>query len=189
MHLMAVQKLLSSFAKVPQLYTILFPPPATSSRDSERTKSNNTSPNNQNGGGSSEGSGGSNKGGDDNSNSRSQGANSNQTKSESPDKDTGIFIVDKMSYFKCVKNKDGVNQPQKVTVDCKLVTVCLKGPSRDRVCINKKYTVANIFVLDKFTDGVSELNTWALDNGVKWSSQKPQQQQQKQNLSLLKIFW
>ena len=81
--------------------------------------------------------------------------------------------MDKMPYFKCAKNKDGVNHSPKVTVDGKLVTVCLKGLSKDRVCINKKFTFARIFVLDKITDGVNELNTWALDmDDVTWSSPK-----------------
>ena len=79
----------------------------------------------------------------------------------------------KMPYLKFLKNKDGVDHPSKVTVDDKLVTVYLKGSSKDRVCVNKKCTFAHIFVLDKITDGVSKLNTWALDtDSVKWSSQK-----------------
>ena len=166
------------------------PTPATISRSLERTKIINTSPHNQNGGGSGGGSGGSNKQGNDNPNSRSQIVNSNQTKSDhflfeyhdSPDKDKGIFIMDKMPYFKCAKNKDSADQLPKVMVDGKEVQICLKGSSKDRVCIINIYTFAHIFVLDKITDGVSKLNTWALDiDCVKWSSQKSQQRQQKQN--------
>ena len=34
--------------------------------------------------------------------------------------------MNKLPYFKSDKNKDGVNYPPKVTVDGKVVTVCLK---------------------------------------------------------------
>mmetsp|Transcript_51268 Transcript_51268/g.55496 ORF Transcript_51268/g.55496 Transcript_51268/m.55496 type:complete len:212 (+) Transcript_51268:252-887(+) len=44
-----VQEELVSFLEVPQLYTALFPPTATSSRGSDRTRTNNTSTINQSG--------------------------------------------------------------------------------------------------------------------------------------------
>ena len=113
-----VQQELLSFLEVPQLYPTLFPPTATSSRCSDRTRTNNTLPNNCNDGGFGGGSGGgSNKRGDGKRNSRSQGVDLNQTKSESLDKDKGIFILDRLPYFKSVKNPDGINHPPKVTVD------------------------------------------------------------------------
>ena len=114
-----VQQELLSFLEVPQLYTAFFPPPATISRGSEKTEINDTSPHNPCGGGSGGGLGGSNKRGDDNPISCSQGGNLNQTKSDSLDKDKSIFIVDKIPHFKCAKNKDGADQPPKITADGK----------------------------------------------------------------------
>ena len=55
----------------------------------------------------------------------------------------------------------------------KEVTVCLKGSSKGKVCIKDNCGFAHLFLLDKCTKGVSELNTWIADtNGVKFSSQK-----------------
>ena len=102
-----------------------------------------------------------------------QGANSNITKSDNPDKEKGIFIMDKLPYFKSDRNKVGVDHPPKNTVDDKVVTVCIKRLSKDRVCTNEKCTFAHIFVLERITDGKSDLNKWApVTDGVKWCSQK-----------------
>ena len=108
---------------MPQSYTKLFPPPAAISRGTERNRINDPSSPNRNsgegGGRSGRGSKGSNKRDDDTQNSRSQGSNSNPTKGDSPDKDSGISIVNKMPYSKCTRNKDGADQPPKITADGK----------------------------------------------------------------------
>ena len=81
--------------------------------------------------------------------------------------------MDKLPYLKSERNKDGVVHPPKVTVDGKVITVCLTGSSKDKVYTNDKCFFAHIFVLESITKGVSNLNKWALGtNGVKWSSQK-----------------
>ena len=112
--------------------------------------------------------GGSSRRGDDNQNSCSQGGNLQHTKSESANKDKGIFILNKLSYFKSVKNPDGVSHLPKVTVGGKEAQFCVKGSSKDRVCTNNKCTFTYIFILAKITNGVSKLNTWTFDtDGVK----------------------
>ena len=102
-----------------------------------------------------------------------KGGGSHHTKNEGPNKDKGIFIVDKFPYFKCTGNKKGAVHLPKVTVDGKEMQVCLKGSSKGKVCIKDNCNFAHIFSLDKCTKGVSELNTWIADtDGVKFSTQK-----------------
>ena len=168
-----VHQELDRFMEVPPLYTKLYPPMAPSNRGPERGKGNDININDHNDGGSGGGSGGSNKKGDDNRNSSANGGNLHHTENEGPNKDQGIFIVYKFPYFKCGKNPDGVNQPPKITVNGKEVTVCLKGSSKGKVCIKNNYGFAHLFLLDKCTKGVNKLNTWITDtNGVKFSTQK-----------------
>ena len=78
-----------------------------------------------------------------------------------------------MPHFICIKNPDGHPQPPKVTAEGKEVQICLKGSSKDKVCVNDKCTFVHIFNLGTITNGVKELNTWLSDtDGVKWSSTK-----------------
>ena len=71
------------------------------------------------------------------------------------------------------QNLEGIDQPPKVTVNGKEVTVCFKGSSKGKVCIKDNCGFAHLFSLDKCTKGVSELNTWIVNtNSVKFSSQK-----------------
>ena len=142
----------------------LYPPaPATSSRGSDRNKNKDEANTGiRNGGGSGGGSVGANKGGHDLRNSRSTNGNSNNTNSDNPHKDKGIFICDRMPYFKSREKLDGAPHPSKVTVDGKEIIICMKGSSKGRVCANDRCRFAHIFTIDKITKGLSELNTWTV---------------------------
>ena len=53
------------------------------------------------------------------------------------------------------------------------MTVCLKGSIKGKVCTRDNCNFAHLFLLDKCTKGVSEMNTWIVDtDGIKFSSQK-----------------
>ena len=154
-----MQQKLFNFLEVPQLYTKLYPAPATSNRGSGRTKSNDNNTISQNGGGSGGGSGGSSRRDDDLRNSCSQSGDSELTKSESLDKNKCIFICDKLPYLKSATNLDGASNPPKVTLGHKEMQICVKGSSKDRVCTNDNCKFAHLFVLDKITKGEIKLNT------------------------------
>ena len=88
---------------------------APSNRCLKRTKNNDTNTINRNGGGSGGRLGGSSKQGDDLRNSRFQGGDLQQTKSESPNKDKGISICDKLEL---TKKKIPVRKTNKSTYTC-----------------------------------------------------------------------
>ena len=160
LNIAVMQQEFFNFHEMPQLYTTLYPATAPNNRGLDRTKNNDANTISRNGGG---GLGGSSKGGHDLCNSHSQGGDSQQTKNESPNKNKGIFIFDRLPFFKSVNDPDGMPHPPKVTVGGKEMQICVKGSSKDRVCTNDQCKLAHIFILDKITKGVSKLNTWTLD--------------------------
>ena len=113
-------------------------PRAPSNRGSDRTKNNDANTIDRNGGGSGRGLGGSNKGSHDLWNSRFTNGDSHNTNSDNPHKDKGIFICERMPYFKSRDKPDGAPHPPKVTVDGTEMIICMKGSSRGRVCANDR---------------------------------------------------
>ena len=115
-----IQQEIFNFHEVPQLYTNLYPPAvATSSKGSDRTKKDEANTSNQNGDGSGGGLGGPNKGGHDVRNSCSTGGDSHNTNNDNPHKDKGIFICERIPYFKSKNKPDGAPHLPKVMVDGK----------------------------------------------------------------------
>lgn len=132
-----IQQEIFNFHKVPQLYTTLYlAAAAMSSRGSDRNKKDDANTSNRNSGGSGGGLGGPNKGDHDLRNSCSIGGDSHNLNSDNPHKDKGIFICERMPYFKSKDKPDGALHPPKVTVDGKETIICMKGSSKDQVCTN-----------------------------------------------------
>ena len=161
LHQAIIQQELYNFSEVPPLYTAMYPPAsATSGRGSDRNKhKDEATTGNQNGDSSVGGSGGANKGGHDLRNSCSTNGDSRNTNSDKSDKDKGIFICERMPYFKSMDKPDGALHPPKVTVDGKETIICMKGSSKDRACTSSRCKFAHTFTLEKITKGVSALNT------------------------------
>ena len=134
LHRAIIQQELFNFHEVPQLYTTLYPAAAaaTSSRGSDRTKRDEANTSNRNDGESGGGLGEPNKGGHDLWNSRSTGGDSYNKNSDNPHKDKGIFICERMPYFKSKNKLDGAPHPPKVTVDGKETIICMKRSSKHR---------------------------------------------------------
>ena len=154
------------------MYRTLYPVAATTGgRVLDKTQRDGTNTSNQPGGRAGGGSGGSNK--KDLWNSRASVRDLQNTNSDNAHTDKGIFICDKMPYFKSDKNPDGQPHPPKVTVGGKEVIICMKESSKGKVCTNRRCKFEHIFILDKIEKGVSELNTWTLaTEGIKWRSQE-----------------
>ena len=159
-----------TFNEVPELYKTLYPAVVSAGGGvSDKTQRNGTITNNQNGGGGGGGSGGSNK--KDTRNTRASGSDAQNANNDNANLEKGIFICDKLPYFKSDKNPEGQSKPPKVTVGGKEVIICMKGSSKGTKCTNSRCKFEHIFVLDQIDKGVGDLNTWTLAaDGIKWRS-------------------